>query len=171
MKKENIPLMVGISIPILMIIFVAISIYLPSLFVQPKTDFLYSTGGDYYSQDIYSVQNGKLIVQEISYPKEYYRPKRNPRLFIHDVVKNESREISLEEAKKLNLNSNNKSPDGFEVVYGRNHHDIFPLFFYGDTDYNTRYIQKGGRSKRLNLQTDGERYYSYYFKFIGWIIK
>ena len=134
MKKENIPLMVGISIPILMIIFVAISIYVPSLFVQPKTDFLYSVGGDYYSKDIYSVQNGKIIVQGISYPEKYKEPMRNPKLFIYDMVKNESREISLEEAKNLNLNSNNKSPDGFEVVYGRQHYDIFPLFFYGDTD-------------------------------------
>ena len=39
--KKNITLILGISIPILMILFVAGSIYLPGLFIKPHFNFLY----------------------------------------------------------------------------------------------------------------------------------
>ena len=38
--KKHIPLIIGISIPILMILFVAGSIYLPGLFIKPGYNFL-----------------------------------------------------------------------------------------------------------------------------------
>lgn len=46
MIKKNITLVIGISIPILMILFVAGSIYFPRLFIKPHFNFLYVSGDD-----------------------------------------------------------------------------------------------------------------------------
>jgi hypothetical protein len=168
--KKNTTMIVGISIPILMILFVAGSIYLPELFVQPKFNFLYVIGDDYYyyNQYQYSVQNGKLVGSEIQRPEnQIYQPPREVKLYIYDVAKNESKEISFEEAKNLNLDSNTKSPDGFEVVYGSRGEGFFPFFFWSERDDNTRYLKGHNVSKKLNLQLSGPYYTN--FRFIGWI--
>lgn len=168
--KKNITLVVGVSIPILMILFVAGSIYLPGLFVQPKFNFLYVSGNDYYyyNQYQYSVQNGKLVRSERQRPEgQTYPPEREVKLYIHDVAKNESREISFEEAQNLNLDSNTKSPDKFEVVYGSRGDGFFPFFFWSERDYNTQYLKGHNVSKKLNLQLSGSYYNN--FRFIGWI--
>lgn len=168
--KKNITLVVGISIPILMILFVATSIYLPGFFVQPKYNFLYVSSDDYYyyNQYQYSVQNGKLLRNEIKQPENRtYRWMRDVKLYVCDVVKNESREISFEEAQNLNLDSNNVSPDGFEVTYGNRSEGFLPFFFFLERDYNTLYLKGHNLSKKLNLKLSGSYYHN--FRFIGWI--
>ncbi|MFA5714125.1 MAG: hypothetical protein WC998_00075 [Candidatus Paceibacterota bacterium] len=170
--KKNITLVLGMSIPILMILFVAGSIYLPGLFVKPPSiNFLYSSvdSGDYYCGDIqqYSVQNGQLIKNEIKHPEKGIYMCDEPKLFIQDVVKNESKQISFDEAKKLNLDNSVMSSDGFEVVYGSRGEGFFPFFFYSSTNYDTRYLKGHNISKKLNIQLNGV--YSYSFHFIGWI--
>ena len=148
--KDKTSLIIGISIPILMIIFVAASIYLPRLFVEPPAyDFLYSIDSDYgyYEQGI--------TMERESYEK----------LFIHDVEENKSRIISSEESEKLNLDPSIESPDGFEIVRGSG-----GGFLFNGRDYNARYIKGHNISDKLNLEIrDG--YYYYDFRFIGWIIE
>lgn len=165
--KKNITLIVGTSIPILMILFVAGSIYLPGLFVQSKYNFLYVSGDDYYyyyDQYQYSVQNGKLVRSEIQRPEnQNYQPQREVKLYVYDVAKNESKEIFYAEAQNLNLDSNVKSPDGFEIVYGSRGDGFFP----SERDYNTRYLKGHNVSKKINLQLSGSYYNN--FRFIGWI--
>ena len=166
--KKNIPLIIGLSIPILMILFVAGSIYLPGLFVHPKFNFLYSAGGDYYSNHRYSVRNGELIENEVEYPK-YYTQRDEPKLFIHDVIKNESTRISFEEAQHLSLNSNTNSPDGFEIYCGRGSSGFFLIFFDSYQDCSSRFIKGHNTSKKLNVQLQGGSYYN--FQFLGWMIE
>lgn len=174
--KKNITLVVGISIPILMILFVAGSIYVPGLFVQPKFNFLYVSGDEhYYNQSQYSVQNEKLVRSQIQNGglrgkpyNQIYPPPREVKLYIYDVAKNESKEISFEEAKNLKLDSNNLSPDGFEVTYGSRGDGFFPFFFLSERDYNTRYLKGHNVSKKLNLALNSGSYYNN-FRFIGWI--
>ena len=171
--KKNIPLILGLSIPILMILFVAGSIYLPGLFVQPKFNFLYATGyaagDDYYYNRYYSVQNGRLIKNEVEHP-EYYTGKRTElRLYIHDMTKNESQEISFSGAQKLILNSNYQSPDGFEIDCGRRSQGIFSIFIGSSRDCSTRFIKGHNASKKLNVQLSGSYYRN--FQFLGWIIE
>ncbi len=168
--KKNITLILGLSIPVLMILFVAGSIYLPGLFVQPKINFLYVSGSNsyYYGNGWqYGIQEGRIIKNGVSQPIDgYYDPMPSgAKLFIYDVVKNESREIFFQEAQNLSINSNNISEDGFEITYGNRGDSFFP-FYYSGTDYNTRYIVGHNVSKKLNLQLSG----SYYdFRFLGWI--
>ncbi|MES2201698.1 MAG: hypothetical protein V4498_05555 [candidate division FCPU426 bacterium] len=168
--KKNITLIVGISIPILMILFVAASIYLPGFFIHPKYNFLYATGYDIASCSpcLYSVENHKLVRNTINPSKGKSRPDQGDwRLHICDVAKNESKEISFEEARKLDLDPRQRSPDGFEVTYG-SRSDGFPPFFFESTwDYNNPYLKGHNLNKRLNLQVSPS--YRVNFRVIGWI--
>lgn len=171
--KKNITFILGMSIPVLMILIVAGSIYLPSLFVKaPAVNFLYSIGDDnYYCDGIqqYTVQNNKLLRNIVKQPDTggVALVCVDPKIFIQDVVKNESKQISFEEAQKLNLDSNIISSDGFEVVYGNRGDNYFPFFFYSNPDYSTRYLKGHNISKKLNIQLNESYYYG--FHFLGWI--
>ncbi len=168
-KNENIPLVIGILIPILMIVFVAVSIYLPTIFVHPKGSFLYAVGGDYYS-NVYSAQNGKLIKNEAKYPPNFSGVKTEPKLYVYNIEKDAAREISFEEAQKIDLNPSSVSPDGFEITSGSNDYSIFSIFFSRGDHYGSKYVQGRGISKRLNLTNEDNRWYYYHnFHFIGWI--
>ena len=169
--KKNITLILGISIPILLILFVAASIYLPNLFVEPpKFNFLYVVGNDYNYIEQYSVQDNKLVKTEIIQPENviYKLPVDDSKLFIYDVVKNESKEVNFDEAQKLNLDSSNVSPDGFEIAYGSTSNGFFP-FFFSSTDYEVQYLKGHNISRKLNIPIDGSRPYYYNFRFLGWI--
>jgi len=170
-SKKNISLIIGIAIPIFMIFLIIVSIYLPSLFAPaPRFDFLYVTGDNYHGRYQYVVENGKLTKREVKYP-EHYTP-RVIRLFVYDVSANEDREVSFEEAQKLKLDDSAKSPDGYEVVYGRREYGFFPLFFSGSIDYNVMYLKGHNTSKKLNLRSlSNGRYYYRNRRFLGWIIR
>ena len=168
-SKKNVSLIVGISIPILMIVLVAISIYVPAFFAPaPRANFLYVTGNDYYQGQQYFVENGTIVKREVRYP-EHYAPGV-ARFFLHNTFANEDKELSFEEAQKLKLNANEKSPEGYEVVYGNTESGFFPFFFSGGTDYNTMYLKGHNTSRKLNLQSpDDGRYYYRNRRFLGWI--
>jgi len=167
--KKNISLIIGIAIPIFMIFLIAISIYVPSLFAPaPQFNFLYVTEDSYGQNRQYGVENGMLVKYEVKYP-EHYTP-RVTRLFIHDVSRNMDQEVSFEEAQKLKLDANVKSPDGYEVVYGSSEYGFFPFFFSGGYDYNTMYLKGHNTSKKLELESSSDgRYYYRNRRFLGWI--
>jgi len=175
MIKKNITLIIGVAIPILMILFVAGSIYLPALFIKPQVNFLYSIGGysSYYYETghQYSVRGSKLTESQPRPVQSQYQPPQKPEdatLYIYDVVKKESREISFQEAQKLNLDGNLISSDGFEIVYGSRGESFFPFFFGTGTDYNVRYLRGHNVSQKLNLQLNESSYYNQ-FDFLGWV--
>jgi len=168
-SKKNISLVIGIAIPIFMIILIAASIYLPSLFAPASQfNFLYVIEDSYGQNRQFGVENGMLVKYEVKYP-EHYTPKY-ARLVIHDVVKNTDQEIIFEEAQKLKLDSRIKSPDGYEVVYGSREYGFSPFFFYGGYDYNAMYLKGHNTSRKLELQSsDNEGYYYRNRRFLGWI--
>ena len=168
--KKNVSLIVGIAIPILMIVLVAISIYVPALFAPaPRINFLYVTGDDYYQGQQYVVENGTLVKREVKYPKHY--TPGVARFFLHNTSANEDKELSFEEAQKPKLDTNVKSTDGYEVVYGNTDGGVFPFFFSGGFDYSAMYLKGHNTSKKLNLQSsdDGRYYYNRNRRFLGWI--
>ncbi|HBG60584.1 MAG: hypothetical protein A2Y03_00740 [Omnitrophica WOR_2 bacterium GWF2_38_59] len=164
-NKKNIPLIVSLSIPVLMIALVAISIYVPTIFVKPKMDFVYSIGRDYCYLQKYSVQNSKIVENEIKEAKDpnyCHNNSREPKLYYYDVEKDSTKQITFEEASKYILDSSYSSEDGFSVVSGSGHSD---LFFYNGSSYYKKYIKKGAFSKKLNIGAD----YYYDFNFLGWV--
>ncbi|NCC71238.1 hypothetical protein EOM09_06665 [bacterium] len=95
--------------------------------------------------------------------KEY-----NVRIFLHDNKKNESREITEEQAQKLYLSELITSPEGISVSDGySNNADI--LFLFGGGSSYEHYLTKGNKRKKLNL-IDDNSYRRGNFKFIGWVI-
>lgn len=160
-NRINIPLVFAILIPIAMIIFIASSIYLPSLFIKPQSSFIYSTES-YNASYRYEVVNKRL--EKVIFSDNYsYSPSQYPpTLFFHDVTSNKSREITFEEAQSLNINPSQKSDDGFEIVDGSYSSGLFGF----STSYGTYFLKKGSYSKKLNLNTAGN-YYG--FKFLGWV--
>ncbi|MBI2096597.1 MAG: hypothetical protein HYT40_00345 [Candidatus Sungbacteria bacterium] len=179
--KQNLPLAIGIAIPILMILFVVGSIYLPGIFIHPQYNFLYVSNsypyyGDYGYVKFYTVDNGKLIQHEPQPPaadsKSLYRnpPPTEPQLYLYDVKKDSSSPISYDDARGLSLDQSTQSPDGFRIDQGSRDYGFFPFFMGGNRDYNARYLMGHGVSRKLNLQVSG---YSYdtNFKFLGWVTK
>ncbi len=176
-KTKNIPLIVGLSIPLAMIVFVTASIYLPQLWApQPKTNFLYSLSSTYYPAKEYFVSNNKIAERILPYTGNPNRPQPlgDIRIYLHDVVRNEGREISFEEAQTLLLDNRALSPDGFEVVPGTRGESFF-LFFYNSEDYSSLYLKGHHTTKKLHLYkigSIGSGNYSYYnnrYRFIGWV--
>ncbi len=163
-KKKNVPLVIALSIPVLMILLIAVSIYLPVLFVKPGIDFIYSHGGDYCSRDKYSVRDEKIVENAVKENSKNHGCgyQGEVKLYYYDVQRDTAREITFEEAKNYQLDNHSKSLDGFEVVPGNQSFDI--LFFSGSSYYD-KYLKKGAFSRKLNI---GKAYY-YSFKFIGWI--
>ena len=169
MKKENIPLIIGLCLPILMIIIVALSIYLPTLFApEPTHNFIYTTWHQNYASHHFYVDNGKIVQEESSPPYEDFKGNLStPKLFIYDINTNEVKELSLEQAQKYTLDSSNTSPDGFEITYG---HDDCDPFFGGGRNYGTVYLKGHHISKKLNIEREAN-YYWRNFNFIGWVIE
>lgn len=169
-KKQNLPLLIGFAIPILMIVFIAASVYIPGLFSQPKYNFLYAENNGFYHEKLFSVNNGKLTRNTLpSSTDPYYTPGPIPQLYVHNVTTNESKHISLEDAQKLILDQSAESPDGYRIQAGNYGNSFYPFGSY-DRDYNTHYIMGHNVSKKLNVKTIGANYYGQ-VNFIGWVIK
>lgn len=164
--KKNFIIILAFALPLILIIIVALSIYLPSFFLSTKYNFIYTsctegTNYSYCSGNLpknYSVIGGKLIISTST-----------PRIFLHDTEKNESREISIEEARALTLNDLLTSPDG--VTVSSNYDRGFGFLFFGTDSSYGLYLTKGDSSSKLNLISQNERYYyPSNFQFIGWIL-
>ena len=160
-KKETLPLIIGIGLPLLLIAYVAATVYLPSLFNKPLYDFVYATG---YDSRYVTVENQtvKLNQKPSYYPNE---ASRSPEvdLYYYDVSRESSKLISLEEAQTHKLDPSEKSPDGYVVSNDRDRSYSFFPFFYGGSDRGT-YLTGHGVNKRVS-----EKYYD--LKFLGWVKK
>jgi hypothetical protein len=188
--KKNFALLLAFSLPILLIIIVAFSTYLPSLFVSTHYNFIYATcvnNRNYSYSDncnsylqkyssYLSVVDNKLVVTPIDTTTDSnkdgisdFNKNFNIHIFLHDTLKNESREIPLEEAKSLNLSNLLTSPDGVTVSsnYSRGV-DLFP--FGGGPSYYGFYLSKGKGKSKLNLINNSDQYYyQNNFEFLGWV--
>ncbi len=187
--KKNFAILLAFALPLLLIIGVAVSTYLPSVFLSTNYNFIYtscSDGNNYYYncdnylQKRYSVVNNKIVLNNIdptqdsdgdSIPdiKENY----SVRIFLHDTKLNESREITLEEANTYKLSSLLTSPDGVTVSgnYNRGGDFFFFPFVSGSSSSYGYYLTKGKSKTKLNLINERDRYYyQENFGFLGWVI-
>jgi len=164
MKKNNLSLIFGISIPILMIVFVALSIYLPRFFAEPaQHDFLYYVTDTSFASEnpesYYTVRKGYIDFINNN-PEENF--KERSIIFRHDVSENESYEISYEEARYFELDASYESPDGYELVNSWGG-DIL----YFEIGYEELFLKGHNVSTEMNL-FNANIYYNQ-FNFLGWI--
>jgi hypothetical protein len=171
-KSKDFALVIGLTIPVAMIAFVAAAIYLPRVFSSvdpPRYDFLYMVGSP-YGGERYIVIDGKLSRHKEE-PPSYTPPGGDwpPQLFVHRVASNTSERISFEGGTALTLDTTPRSPDGFEIVHGRKSEFFFPIV--SSTDYRTRYLQKDGWTQKLDLEINSEPGYAGMFILLGWIVE
>lgn len=189
--KKNLTIVLAFGLPVVFIATVALSAYLPSLFLKTDYDYIYATcsGEPFYSPDEcqayleqrYSVVDGKLTIHEVpdqrpldEYSRTYpdsatYLRQRQSRLLLHDTQTNVSREISLEEAQQLTLNELLTSPDG--VTFSAKYQEgTGSIFFYMSSSYN-HYLTQGMSKQKQNLiEADTRSAYYNNYRFIGWVI-
>lgn len=149
-----------------MILFIVIAIYIPNFFHKPRYNFLYSSGREYF----YLVRNNRLQKYQRDYTETYYpyETYTEPQLYIYNVKTNNSMAISYEDASRLVLNNNRKSPDGYTIENGSVHRGFFPFFWY-DNNYDSKYLVGKYSSKKVDLENDGSTY-SNGFSFLGWVV-
>ena len=167
MKKgmKNVSPVRALSILGLLIALAAAGIYLPGLFINPSTDFVFRGRADDCYQDRHLVKDGKTIDGNLNKPAEDItcRDYRRSRLYYYDTVRKLARELTAEEAAKLTVNTSLISPDGFQIVAGK--HNFFDTVFLGESSFFAQYLKKGIYSKKINLGPPSH----YEFKLIGWV--
>jgi hypothetical protein len=173
MKNKNLPLVIGILIPILFILVFAGFVYIPRVFIEPGYDFIYTTRYRGYNNECldssYRVIDEKIemeqakclnIKQDVNY--------ENSEIYLYDIENNISKLISYEEAETLKLISGPSSPDGYVIEYKNRNSGIFELF--GDSS-NERgyYIGDGNNWEKLIGIPNDRYYYNNDFELIGWV--
>jgi len=163
-------LIVGLSIPVVMIALIAGAIYLPGLMTDiedPRFDFLYMVG--YAQENNYHVTDGRLRRSPQRPRKGETGSSGDPHLqfFVYRVGDGTSEQLSFEEASKLCLDGSAISPDGFEIAYGRRSEVFFPL--WSSRDYETRFLRKESLSIKLDLEVAESFNTIRSFRFLGWV--
>ena len=173
---NNIPLLIGVALPIIIIFTISIIIFTPSLFIKPQYNFLYSNTDTYYYDynnrysNTYVVEGNHLSLSSLPTTTRVTYKGDNPPLYLYDVKNNSTHQLDWSEAKNFNIDPGPSSPDGYIVKYLYSNDGIFELFG-SNGNQNGYVIYKDNGSKKLNgLNSSGYSYYnSGNFKFIGWV--
>ena len=168
--KQKLPIIIGVGLPILLILWIIIFVnILPSIFVKPVHNFIYMTG---YDNQHVRVEGGRINADPCPYNNNSYSYNNcnsylKESFYLYDVQNNENIPLSLAEAQQYNLDSSEKSSDGYIVKNSRSDSGdfyIFP-FFFGSGVSEGFSISKDSFSKQISLKNN-----SYYnFKFLGWV--
>lgn len=151
------------AIPIGIATFAAIAVYTPRLFANPKYDFIYSVCDSYACNYNYSVDSSGYISQ-YNTNREY--DSGTATLRYYNASDDSTKSLTLDEAKRYQLNTSSKSPDGYSVAREDNDNGFL---FWGDYDSGW-YLKNGMKKKKVELSTSTS-YYSRDVKFLGWINK
>lgn len=184
--KKNILLIISFALPIILIVAVIISARLPSFLLSTKYNFIYiscSYEMDHYYDcgnfldRSYTVVDGKLSAIELKQNKDQGLKNKKlnvdeidyPRIFLHDSLINESREITFEEAQTLQIDKLLTSPDGVTISTSCDDGAGFFIFDSGSSSF-AYYLTKGKSKNKLNIINTGPCYLKSNFKFLGWVL-
>ncbi len=173
--KKNIPLIIGIALPIIFIVVISAVIFLPSLFVAPAHNFLYSTDETvYYNSETrykntYQVIDGRIILVPASLTPNAIIKGDMPPLYLYDVKAGASHEITFADTQRYALDPGPSSPDGYTLSYQYVNDGMFDLLG-SNGNQNGYYVSKGNARKRLDgLTTVTNGYYQGDFSLVGWV--
>ena len=187
--KKNLPIIVAILLPIIVVVGVLLTLYLPSRSINPEYNILYVVNNDrsngYYSNEFrYLISGGKLVKEDIPQVNNNNVNKNidittrikpdveQPRLYVFDVKTEETKEVSYNEALMLDIiKVGNISPEGYSVSYTRDYNNsvIFELFGGYSGDYGWRFTDgKVSIFKESTLSRSDSRYY-YNAEVLGWV--
>lgn len=182
--SSTISLIVGISIPIVMVLAIAAAVLLPGRSFEPTTNFIYAIGsyptyitrsGTTVTQHSLTVKNGTLTdttqnYEQVEHPSYPFEKESLPRLFLHNTVENTNKELTIDEAKTYTLSAEQKSPEGATIAFGKRSYGVFPFFFdEGSSNGEHAYLSNQTASKEIHLSSD-TTYDFYSFQLVGWVV-
>jgi hypothetical protein len=170
-SKETKTVVIGFSLPLILIVVVGCLVGIQDWKIKPNHDFLFSLG-QYYNNDFrYTTENGYLEKVEEKPDTTQRHMGDYPRLFIYEVKTGKSRELRFDEAQQLSLDTKLESPDGYSV--GGEHSSVGErmLFIYSNSSSGI-YIRKDAGRKKIDLPALGTgSYWQGQFVFLGWVVK
>lgn len=170
MRKENLPIIIGITLPLALIAVIAAVIFIPaSLTEPPETDLIMVDNNYAYGAGHYEVRGNALVLVEDPVPPNdpYYRKGNPPQLYRYDVETDRMTVITEAEAKKLRLDPSPTSPDGFSLDHGGGNGGVFPFFFFDDGNQGL-YLRKGAYAQQMSTPA---AYDMWRYQFLGWVIE
>jgi len=186
-RKRAILLAVAFALPLLFIMVIFITTFIPATRLSTDYDFVYTTcsknrnPGSYYCnnylQNLYDVVDGRVRERELSADLDSdndgvldSNENYSTRLFLHDTALNVSEEISLIEAQRLQLSDEIVSPDGVAVERDYSSGGSFFPFVRVSSRFGW-YLSRGSARQKLEIIGDSERnYYRDDLMFLGWVL-
>lgn len=194
--KDNFVLVVGLTLPILLMIgFIVLSALPRSLSDPPRYDLIFAVPDHSISGNSLPV-NVTLIVKNGVLTAQYTRVAQAPnggyygngwkRLYQYQAGPQTARELSfgvpqdvasitatredvVDATKDLKLDTTLRAPDGYELDYGSSRgRGLLTDIFGGSSSYEPR-LRKGASSVRLRTGDGRTAFYAGNVEFIGWV--
>ncbi len=187
--RRNLPAIIAISLPILLVVVIAVLTNLPNLGPKPQYDFFFtkdSARSSYQSNSctVYSnyfvIENGRIAKKPyvisvfdnkaIAEPCSGYAQvstKELPELFMYDTSSGVVSSVSFDDAIRENVKGETISPDGYSVSKRILNRGILELF---GGDNSGVFISKKNQHIKVPIdQLGSDLYYRDDFNFIAWI--
>jgi hypothetical protein len=156
--------LIFLSVPVTIILLVAVLVIGPDFFAKPKYDFIYSYCPSYDCSGGFSVNNqGEITESTRSSTSDSSATAAD--LYYFNAAKGSYKKIDLASARSYKLNSSNISPDGYALIHNSADGGFFFIGGYSDNWY----LKNGLKKKQVNLYENNS--YSDDLKFIGWVQK
>jgi hypothetical protein len=193
--KDNFVLVVGLTLPVLLIVGFMVASNLPQgLSDPPKYDLVFSTT-DYPPNANNIPVSVRLVVKDGVLKAQYVRTAMGPnnysynswkKLYIYDAKSQKvrqltfgfpvdmenitgTREETVDATKDMKLETTLQSPDGYELSYdGYSHSGLLNEMFWGGGYSHEPRLKKGGSSVRLATSDGSSPFYYGNIEFIGW---
>jgi hypothetical protein len=191
MKRENILTVIGLSLPVILILAIALYVFLANKIPNPSQDFIF-TIEEYdpcitYEQTIVVDKNGSMHLEKIDHTTQYPGTKENPTyayepcqskvkvekkvadVYRYHFANNSVERVSTDDLLNLQIQTGT-SPEGYAVDFGRQYSGPFlPDVFMGST-LDGIYLHKNNKQRKLEINSVELNAIPYNFKIIGWII-
>jgi len=187
--KNNLPMLVGIGLPVAFVVALFAFVALPGMFgAKPSVDFIFSSdNGEMYRNDStceYDIIEGKIVREgynvyvgdSVELPIEPKKPepctdKNSPELYQYSASTGALRVISFEDAQKLALDEGPTSSDGFMVRMSSHQYDIFDVLGAGENRSRIEIVKDGRARVTIDFPADEYYYYEDRFDFVGWVVR
>ena len=187
--KENLVLVIGLSLPILLIVIFFLATVLPKSFsTPPQYEMLFTTlKYEYENSPVYLVDfkvvNHQLMaaVKKNDDKARNYNSKKlmayNPKtetvreitIDLAKAAEAKTNEVLLAETKDLKIDASMVSPDGYQLDGARYSSNGLIGGLFGGGNLNSGYRLKKGAAA-YKVQISQPDYYYSDFKFVGWVV-
>lgn len=171
MKKQRIYLFIAIFIPILMILAITFSLFIPVEKIMPPYNLLYATGNRFESYTCLQNTMAKLFPKKMN--NDFYKVEpghcNSVKLFVYDFKNDKSTPFTFAQAKKLHLRENLKTDSGYFYVSKDCYTGPDLGLWSMRSNFNDVCLAQGKYKRLLNIKY-GSSKEDFYFISIGWII-